>query len=193
MKKKVKANQLYDASLRVFARYGYKKATVEDIAGEVGMTKGNLYIYAKNKRDLYEKAVAHALLRWQTKVRRDLEAEQDVVKKFEVMCKRAFEYLSEDHVLRTVLMNDPSIFPITPKEDRFSEINKASMDMLRAVILEGIEKGSFRKVDVEHVTGLLFSIYVMFIIKTYVKSEGKSARDMFEQGIDVVLRGLMAS
>ncbi len=155
------------------------------------MTKGNLYIYVRNKEDLYEKAVAYALLKWQAKVRRDVDLEQDAVRKFEVMCKRAFEYLSKDQVLRTVLMNDPSIFPITPKEDRFSEINSASMDMLKGVILEGIEKGSFRKVDVDHVTGLLFSIYVMFIIKAYVKSEGKSARAMFEQGIDIVLRGLM--
>jgi len=46
-------------------------------------------------------------------------------------------------------------------------------------------------VDVDHVCELLFSVYVMFIIKTYVKSEGKSTKKMFEQGLDIVVQGLI--
>jgi hypothetical protein len=93
--------------------------------------------------------------------------------------------------LRAILINDPSIFPLSSKEDPFSEINRASMDMLKGIIVRGIEEGRFRQVDVDHLSELLYSIYVMFIIKTYVKSEGKSTQKMFEQGIDVILNGLL--
>jgi AcrR family transcriptional regulator len=54
---------------------GSKKATLDDIAAELGMTKGNLYRYAENKKDLYRNTVRHAMLRWQGRVREAIEQE----------------------------------------------------------------------------------------------------------------------
>jgi hypothetical protein len=44
--------------------------------------------------------------------------------------------------------------------------------------------------DVQHIAELFFSIYIMFLIKTYVKSEGVSAMRMYEEGLKIILRGL---
>ena len=51
-----KENILHTA-LRLFARDGYEAASVSDIAGELGMTKGALYKHYKNKRDIFESIV----------------------------------------------------------------------------------------------------------------------------------------
>lgn len=191
MNREEKLSTIYEAALRVFARYGYRRTRVEDIADELGMTKGNLYLYVRNKRDLYEKAVAHGLLRWQNMVGRSIEKKDDAVDRFTVMCRKGYTYLSRDVSLRAVLVNDPSIFPLSSKDDPFYEINRSSVNMLRAVLEKGVETGRFREVDVNNLAELLYSIYVMFIIKTYVKSEGKSTQKMFEQGLDVVIQGLL--
>jgi len=45
-------------------------------------------------------------------------------------------------------------------------------------------------VDVNHTAELFFSIYIMFLIKRYVKSEGVSAAQMYDEAIRLVLRGL---
>jgi hypothetical protein len=45
-------------------------------------------------------------------------------------------------------------------------------------------------VDVDHTSELFFSIYIMFLIKRYVKSEGVSAARMYEEAMKIVLRGL---
>jgi AcrR family transcriptional regulator len=191
MDRQERLNRVYEAALKVFARYGYRRSRIEDIASELGMTKGNIYLYVKDKRELYEKAVSYGLLRWQAKVRDAVSCIEDPGEQFVAMCKKSFMYLSRDVALRTILINDPSIFPLSPREDRFAAINRASMDMLSSVLEKGMDEQRFRRVDVKYVTDLLFSIYVMFIIKTYIKSEGKSSRRMFEQGIDLVLNGLM--
>jgi len=191
MDRQEKLNRIFDAALKVFAQYGYKRTRVEDIAAELGMTKGNLYLYAKDKRDLYEKAVSYGLLRWQSKVRDAVSGIEDVREQFATMCKKSFMYLSRDVALRTILINDPAIFPLSPREDRFAAINLASMEMLRTVLKKGMDEKRFRRIDVKYVTDLLYSIYVMFIIKTYIKSEGKSSRKMFEQGLDIILNGLL--
>jgi AcrR family transcriptional regulator len=51
-----KENILHTA-LRLFARDGYEAASVSDIAGELGMTKGALYKHYKNKRDIFDSIV----------------------------------------------------------------------------------------------------------------------------------------
>jgi AcrR family transcriptional regulator len=187
-----KLNRVLEASLQVFAHYGYKKASMDEIAGRLGMTKGNLYVYCRNKLDLYEKAVSHALLRWQTRVRSAIDGEKDIVNKFKVLGIKSYEYLSEDDDLRTVIVNDQAIQAITPSEDRFPSIGQASFAMLKSIIQQGVAERKFRPIDIDNVAGFLYSIYCMFIIKTYVKSEGQSAQEMYQAGIDVVLKGLLS-
>ena len=45
------------AALRLFARDGYEAASVSDIAGELGITKGALYKHYRNKRDIFDSIV----------------------------------------------------------------------------------------------------------------------------------------
>ena len=51
-----KENILHTA-LRLFARDGYEAASVSDIAGELGITKGALYRHYKNKQDIFDSIV----------------------------------------------------------------------------------------------------------------------------------------
>ncbi|MBN2298308.1 MAG: TetR/AcrR family transcriptional regulator [Deltaproteobacteria bacterium] len=185
-----KHKKIFDISLKLFARYGYKKTTVEDVATELGMTKSNIYFYVKNKRDLYEKTVGNALQSWRDSVAAAVSSADDVVEKFSVMAREAFNYLANHKDLRAILMNDPGIFSLSPREDRFYEINMGAMNLIKTILIQGIDEGRFYPVDVDHATELFFSIYIMFLIKTYVKSDGISSVRMYDEGLKIVLRGL---
>ena len=101
-----KRNQILDEALGVFARFGLKKTTVSDVAERVGMTKGNLYHYFENKRDLYEETVGRALLRWRDTVAGEVDATDDVVEKLEVMSRRSLEHLSADRCVGAGVADD---------------------------------------------------------------------------------------
>jgi AcrR family transcriptional regulator len=45
-------NQILDAAARLFARKGYKGATIREIAREAGVAEGTIYNYFDNKHDL---------------------------------------------------------------------------------------------------------------------------------------------
>jgi AcrR family transcriptional regulator len=188
--KKQKINYLLKTALRLFAHYGFKKTTLEDVARELGMTKSNLYFYVKNKRDLYEMAVSFAFKEWQSSVAEAVAKVDDVVEKFSVMSKCSFGYLLDHEDLRSVFMKDPGIFTLYPAEDRFYEINLGAIHLIEAILNQGIEQGRFHAMDVKHIAELFFSIYIMFLIKAYVKSEGVSALHMYEEGLSIILRGL---
>ena len=190
MPKEDKKIQILEAALDAFARYGYKKTTLDDVASALDMTKGNLYLYFQNKKDLYEKTVAFALRRWQGKVAEAAARVDDPSERFMVLGRKAFEYIEADGRLRAVLERDPTIFPLSPADDRFAEINRDSIEMLAGVIRRGVEAGRFGPLNVDHAAGFLFSIYIMFIIKSYVRPEGSSTGRMFEEGLALILRGL---
>ncbi len=190
MRKKEKQEAIYEAALRVFARHGFGKTTVEDIARDLGMTKGNLYLYARGKRELYEKAVEHAMLRWQNRVREAVARENDARSMFTTLCTKAVEYLAMDDDFRRVLVHDPDIFPMFPVRDPFEKINKNSMAMIRYILEKGMAEGVFRKINARTTANAIFSIYKMFIIRMYIRPEGGQMRRIFEETLALLTHGL---
>ncbi len=190
MKKRIEPEIIYQTALSVFARYGFKRTRVEDVARELDVTPGAMYRYVKDKRELYEQTVAYGIRRWQDKVFEAMDGVADVKDQFLIMCRKGYEYLAQDRDMRAILIDDPTIFPLAPRKIRFPDIDEASITMIRTVLQKGIEQKAFRPVDVEVIAEFLYSIYVMFIIKTYVKSEGRSAQEMFDKGLELLLTGL---
>ncbi len=190
MRKKENIETIYTAALKTFARFGYQKTTVEDIAKTINMTKGNLYLYVKNKKDLYRGTVAWALQNWQFRVAAAVDRETDARRRFEVMCFKAVEYLSSDKYFRQVLIHDPDIFPMFPQKDPFEEINRNSVMMIKNILEQGIKEKVFRKVDVGRVSEIIFLIYKMFIIRTYIKNETDFMQQVFAETVELVTHGL---
>ncbi len=187
-----RAESLYPAALRIFAEYGFRKATLEDIAAELGLVKSSLYAYAKDKRDLYRATVAWGFGRWQEKVARAVAAESGPVEKLYALTRGAYRYLDEDPALRRVLERDPELLPLFDADDPFAAINRESVRMIREILDSGCAAGAFFLADTAMAARSMFSIYVMFIQKTYVAREGEDIGAMFETTIELFIRGLAA-
>jgi AcrR family transcriptional regulator len=50
-----------DAAVGVFARYGYRKASMDEVARAAGVSRQGLYLQFVNKEELFRKAVEHSL------------------------------------------------------------------------------------------------------------------------------------
>jgi AcrR family transcriptional regulator len=191
MNREEKIEKIFLTALKVFAEYGFKKTTIEDIANELNLAKSTLYLYASDKRDLYKKSVALAFSIWQEKVKEAVAQCNGPVAKLEVLTHRAYEYLSEDKAFQKILERDPDLFPLFSSKDPYAEINRESIEMLCSVLREGVSAGVFEVDDIEAVAQSLFSIYIMFIQKTYIADEGSAVNILFEQTIKLLMRGLL--
>ena len=107
------------------------------------------------------------------------------------MALQAFEYLKNHDDRRKIIANDPGIFTLAEEEDAFKDINHGAVELLQAIIQDGINQGFFRPVDVLHSSEFFFSLYIMFIIKSYVKSGNSCPDTMFLQALDICLNGLL--
>jgi len=50
--------QIADAALRRFARYGFKRSSMDDIAREAGLAKATIYLHFKGKDDVFRAMIA---------------------------------------------------------------------------------------------------------------------------------------
>ena len=190
--KEKKYQDLYRESLKLFATFGYKKTTIEDVADKLNMTKGNLYFYVKNKQILYENTINWALSKWQESVGKEIEKSITPTLKFRAMAESSMAYIESNKPLRKLLINDPDIFTLEESRDRFPLANKAAIEIIKDILQQGIDDGSFYPMEVEETARYLFSVYMMFLIKTYVYLDRDSYKKMFNAALSLNLRGLTA-
>ena len=190
MRNRIDEQIILDAALKVFARFGYKKSTLEDIASELGMTNTAMYAYASSKRDLYERTVSFVMKRWQSGVEQAVDAKTTAMDKMTALCESAMYYLAQDLEFCALLKIDPQIFPMFPTVDPYEEINRDSVRMIERILLFGQETGEFRTVDAPAVSEVLFSIYKNFIIHTYINSEEDYTSRYLPITMDLILNGI---
>ncbi len=175
----------------IFAKYGYKKTTMQDIGNKLGMTKSNLYLYFDNKEDLYIKSVSYQLTKWKNAVKEIVEGFTSAEAKFEILCKKSFEYIHENTTLKDLAEQDTDIFVTNHDSDRFIDVNMQAQQILKDIINEGIENGEFRKVDTDNVAEYMFSTYMMFLIKMYSKKDRYTTAKLMDDTIDLLKNGLL--
>ncbi len=165
MRPKLDDELIYKAALPFFAKYGYKKTTLEDIANALDMSNTNLYSYARSKRDLYQCCVDYAIDQWQEYVRQQSDGIEDPKEKLVMAWRSAVGYVIGNEEMMALLKNDPSIFPMFPNVDPIEEYNDWSVQYVKQILEEGIEKGVFRSsINVDIAATMLFGWYKYLIV-----------------------------
>ncbi len=179
-------------ALQLFARYGYKKTTVEDIAGALGLTKGALYLYVKNKQDLFEKTAAWALGEWQQHVRDAAIEVSGPEQRLRAMALSAFEYLLGHDELLALIHADTDFYADLVVKEPFASIHRDSVAMMEGVLAEGVETGVFLPVDRAAVADALFSLYLGFIAQTRMSWPRELLLSRYRTMLDLMCAGLVA-
>jgi AcrR family transcriptional regulator len=134
--------RIINAAMDVFFRHGYAESNIRDIAKKAGISVGSIYLYFKNKEELYKTLI--------TDKRREIgEATTLTVEQAESATEAITEYLRV--YLRYALKHKHFIL-LHIKEHGFSfGTNEKRLFFLKQrkliekIILHGIQKGEFRK------------------------------------------------
>src|SRR3982751_2316221 len=55
---------ILDAADRLLARYGYRKMTIDDLAAEVGIGKGSIYLHFRSKEEVVYSHIDRVIVRF---------------------------------------------------------------------------------------------------------------------------------
>ena len=172
MRPKLDEELILKAALPVFAKYGYKKTTLEDVAQALDMSNTNLYSYFRSKRDLYQCCVDYAIDQWQEYVRQQTSEIEEPKAKLVMAWRSAVGYIVGNEQMMALLKNDPTIFPMFPNVDPIEEYNDWSVQYVKQILDEGIEKGVFRSsINVDIAATMLFGWYKYLIVSAVEMEE----------------------
>lgn len=184
-------DQIIEAASRIFSRYGFRKATMDEIARVMGKGKSSIYYYFKSKEEIYEAVVDHEAEYLRREIIRAVSQATDPVQKlrnFVLVRMRTFNKLSNFYnAIRTeVVSHLQSIEKFRKKYDR-EEIH-----MLQDILQEGVDKGVFRIED----TGLTALAIVTALkgleVPLFWSGTRKDSEERMDDLLNVLFHGILS-
>ncbi|HET6350157.1 MAG TPA: TetR/AcrR family transcriptional regulator [Candidatus Krumholzibacteria bacterium] len=146
----------FQAAEPVFERYGYRKTTVEDVCHAAGASKRTFYGLFADKADLASRMILHIsqdiVSRWEGAVTPDMSARKKLERFIDEYVR-----LGREHRVFGQMMNDPDWMRAFGqlKDDRQFRV---LMEVVYAVLTEGMKTREFRRLDPEAVTLIIYSL-----------------------------------
>lgn len=183
-------DQIIEASRTVFEKFGYKKATMDEIAHLLGKGKSSIYYYFKSKEEIYQ-----AVLEFEAEYLR-----QEVLKSISRLNNSA-EKLKAYVLTRMKTFKKVSNFYSVIQSEAYSHLdfidkirNKHDIKeirLLQDILDEGVSLGDFRIEDTELAAIAIFTALKGIEVPMFWSSKRKYAEDQLEGLLNVLFYGIM--
>lgn len=158
IEKKVK---VYEVAKELFERFGFKKTTVDEIAAGAGISKRTLYEMFESKEEILSELVMNEGRYIEKIARKELRAIDDPLDKIEKFTAMSVEYFASHPFLGKVLSDDSGLYAPFLK-DEIKIIEKGIERFFFDILVEGTQKGVFRKMDEKASANCIFILFRAF-------------------------------
>jgi AcrR family transcriptional regulator len=188
--KERRRQQIMVAAKRVFSEKGFSKATMEDIAQEAELSPGTLYLYFKNKEELYAslslRILQYLLLRIEhvnavkgagpeEKLKQLMEAMFDVYE-FDPLIIINMFHLQSSETLK-------NLSPLLLEE--IKELSGKSMGAISQIFKEGVAQGIFIKHHPMALADTFWSVFSGVILWLTSKKLIDESKDFLKETLSV--------
>jgi len=184
--------QILDAALEVFARRGFHKARMDDIAQQAGLSKGALYLYFKSKNALIEGLVNRVFEREMHDLRAALDDHQAPVS--ERLRRIAERALADILPLRRVLPVMYEFYALAARpgviRTSLQAYYRRYREMLGELIAEGMARGEFRPVDPDLMAVALIAQFEGLMLLWVIAPDEHDLPTLWNPVVDEFLRAL---
>ncbi len=196
-RKDARPGEILDAALDLFVEKGFAATRLEDVAQRAGVSKGTVYLYFDSKEDLFKAVIRSGMVR----------AIEEAERRVAAYSGSASDLLRElytawwQNIGGTKLAGIPKLMISEaqnfPELARFyyEEVIQRGSQLFARTIERGIERGEFRRVNVDHTVRAIVSPLIMRAIleHSFLPCAGPEDFDVpayFEHTLGLVLDGL---
>ncbi len=196
--KERRRQQIIVAAKRVFSQKGFNKATMEDIAQEAELSPDTLYLYFKNKEELYASLSLRILQYLHIRVEHVNKEEMDAEKRLGALIEAMYDVYAFDPLILINMFHLQSSETLKNLSDKLmaeiEDLSRKSIGAIAKVFERGIEAGvfeSYHPVALADIFWALFSGVILWTTskkiineeKDYLKQTLRIAFEMFQRGI----------
>ena len=148
MDKRKNKETIIEVARKIFAFYGYKKATLDEIASATGMGKSSIYYYFSCKEDVFRAVIETEAEIMTNKLQEAISNAKDPIEKFRQYVITRMEVVDALTNYYQAIHNDFLLHMDFVKKMR-ENYDQQEVALLKNIFLEGTEKGLFRIEDEE--------------------------------------------
>lgn len=186
---------ILDATDLLLARYGYKKMTIDDLAAEVGIGKGSIYLHFSSKEEIALSHIDRIVERLKQRLVEIAAADNPVEEKVKQMLLARVLYRFDSVQHYTQSLNDllASLRPrlLARRRQYFEDEAK----IIAKVLAEGQTSGTFSAGDPfgkAHLLLLATNSLLPYSLSTVELGERKDIEEKTRQLADLLVEGLSA-
>jgi len=180
------------AAARAFARFGFKKAAVEEIARDAGVAKGTVYLAADTKEDLFYQAVHREVRSWMAETAKVIDPRIPADQLLFLVAQRGLDYLESRPLVRDLLFGNHQLM-LPEWAERLDELRELGRQNLLEILRLGVRQGQFRDgMDLDEISHILQDLALtthVFYLRKRENREALLARRM-QASMDLLLHGL---
>lgn len=191
--------QIMNAARKVFSSKGFTKTTMEDIAREAELSPGTLYLYFKNKDELYASLSVEVLEHLYQELKRvyvreaqDPKVRIDYLKQtlyavYEVdpLILLNFFHLQSSDILRNLA---------PPMLTTLRDLSQKSLEIISKIFAEGMETHDFIDKQPETLSEIMWALFSGVVLweesKRLIRNQDETHRPAFDTAFEIFSRGI---
>lgn len=175
---------------RAFARFGFKKTSIDEVARAAGVAKGTVYLACDSKEDLFYQVLNREIRAWAAETAKLIDPRIPADQLLAMMSEQGIAYLDSRPLVRDLLFG--RLDETLPQfGDRLEALRRIGASNVVEVLKLGIEQKRFREdLDVDIVASLLLDLQIAAYL-FHDRGDDREARLARRRAVavDLVLRG----
>ena len=185
---------ILSAATRLFARFGFKKTSVDQIAKDAGVAKGTVYLAADTKEDLFYQAVHREVRAYTAEIAKLIDPRKQADVMLAETTMAGIQYLEERPLVRDLIFGNHQIL-LPEWAERLDELRSLGRTNCAEIIRLGIRQGLFRAdLDVEELSMLLEDMAIATqVFHNRGTNKAERLRKRLVAGFDLLMNGIRAA
>ena len=156
-----KKEQILLAAGECFARFGYKKTTLDDIGKKIGLNKASIYYYFKSKEDIFATIALNEFKQFITKLQQDIEENMDCEQKIGVYFSEKLSFwFQKSMILPQITEIEPEALQhlMTSGKEIYLKIEQEEKSFIADILQNCIKDGQIKDCKVEKISEFIFAL-----------------------------------
>ncbi len=196
-RKEARPQELLAAALDLFVERGYAATRLDDVAARAGVSKGTLYLYFTNKEELFKAVVRENVVPVLGEAEGIVDCfEGNTADLFREIVHGWWERIGNTKLsgITKLMMAESNNFPEVAQFYHEEVISRGNA-MISRMLERGIERGEFRKIDVNQAKSVVCAPMLMLMMWKHsfgsCRLDPVSPEDYLNSFIDLFLHGVL--
>jgi AcrR family transcriptional regulator len=182
--------QILATATSLFARNGYDRTDLQQVADELKIGKGTVYRYGSSKRELFLAAADRAMRQLRVAIDAAADAEPEPLARIRTAIRAYLEFFEAHPEYVELLIQERAAFRDRKKPTYFAH-REANIERWRELYRGLIAAGIVRDIPVDRITDTLSGLVYGTMFSNFFLRTEKAAQKQADDIIDIVFNGIL--